>query len=212
MEQVSEPTNSQKKASELDFTALCQRVKEQTCRKPVLHAFGKTKEWLTDMLKAHYYAEVGRRNVPLQKELADKFCEQVAGAICSEKYSGLILVGGVGCGKSTMATALLRVFSVLRARTKYCRAYESLINGDLGDIVLIDDIGTENVTTLNFGNESRPFVDWVYRAYDLGVCFVITTNLAPSEIEPRYGARVADRLRETACVISMDNGSFRAKK
>lgn len=131
---------------------------------------------------------------------------------------GLMLVGTPGVGKSSM----MRVWGQLNPRQRFgvksCLevAKAFTMNGFDGlepwcnphpSGVCFDDLGTENLTGKNFGNETSPMAAVLLARYDMfqageiqGHHTHMTTNLTWDALKP-YGDRVLDRLREMFNVI-----------
>ena len=76
-------------------------------------------------------------------------------------------------------------------------------------MLAIDDLGTEPVEVLDYGNVLYPIVDLLTRRYDRQLFTVITTNLTSEEIRAKYGERIADRLNEMMTKIVFRDSSFR---
>mgnify|MGYP002523020038 CR=1 FL=1 len=126
--------------------------------------------------------------------------ERVERWMCQER-TGLLLVGSVGTGKSTIAAAMCRCWSDLTTVARYAQCdliadrikqdesykYEVALHKGL---LVLDDLGTEATV---YGQESLPFI--LYRRYERSLPTIITTNLAREGILQRYGERIADRLR-----------------
>lgn len=75
------------------------------------------------------------------------------------------------------------------------------------DVLAIDDLGMEAETEKN-----TSIVESVINTrYNQCRTTVITTNLSVEDFKRRYGARVADRLREWGTVFESRRGSMRAK-
>ncbi len=152
---------------------------------------------------------------------------------------GILLMGSVGCGKSTMAQAILDyIFWQLRDRytgRKVERSQESTPRRfgwsmsaedyasrtkeerdefDYAPMVLLDDIGTEPVRLLEYGTEYFPFRTFIENRYNrAGVdpqLTVATTNLSLEQIGATYGTRTADRIRELFEIVHV-NGATKRK-
>ena len=76
-------------------------------------------------------------------------------------------------------------------------------------MVAIDDLGCEPLEIQSYGNIYTPIIDLLTHRYDRQLFTMITTNLTPQEIRPRYGDRIADRLNEMVRNIVFKNKSFR---
>lgn len=73
----------------------------------------------------------------------------------------------------------------------------------------IDDLGTEPIEVLDYGNPLFPVIDLLTKRYEAQLFTFVTSNLRPEEIRERYGVRIADRLNEMMFKIGFDNPSFR---
>lgn len=131
-----------------------------------------------------------------------------------QDHTGLLLVGSVGTGKSTLAAAMCRCWSDLTTVAKYaqCDLIADRIKQDESykyevafhkGLLVLDDLGTE---ALVYGQESLPFI--LYRRYERNLPTIITTNLTREGIQARYGERIADRLR-TYDQITLNYASLR---
>lgn len=137
---------------------------------------------------------------------------------------GILLVGPVGCGK----TSLMNICRFLlpadkRHHIKSCRDVSFEFMKDGHDIFhkytrgsfyqqqfepktyCFDDLGLES--TMNFyGNQCSVMAEILLSRYDLFHSFNmlthITTNLNSAEIEERYGIRVRSRMRELFNLIA----------
>lgn len=131
--------------------------------------------------------------------------------------SGLLLMGTLGNGKSTMLKAIRDIF------------YPYSTIGDAQDIfdyfkleqgmrfwneklLLIDDLGVEPLRCLNYGEEYHPISRILLHRYNCQQTTIIATNLGLNEIQERYGDRVVDRMFETYEVIKYDRESYRREK
>lgn len=78
-------------------------------------------------------------------------------------------------------------------------------------MLCLDDLGIEPVEIQSWGNIKTPMIDLLQIRYDLQLYTMVTTNIAPENIEGIYGARVADRCREMFVPIKFKGESFRFK-
>lgn len=146
----------------------------------------------------------------------------------SRPQFGLLLCGGCGNGKTTFVKAFQRVINQLDMRVdegpeRYsmrivnARDLAVLCRDDYGAwcnlcsmrMLAIDDLGTEPVEMTAYGNLLYPVTDLLAKRYDKRLFTVITTNLRPDEIRPRYGDRIADRLNEMVGSVAFRNSTYR---
>lgn len=128
--------------------------------------------------------------------------------------SGLLIMGLVGTGKSTIAAACCRAWQdiLTTARFVQCDILAERIKQDETNkyeiayhkgLLVLDDFGTEMKV---WGEESIPFI--IYRRYERNLPTIITTNYNSGLIAQRYGERIADRLRTWSRIV-MDYESLR---
>ena len=134
---------------------------------------------------------------------------------------GILIIGGVGTGKTMIAQALLK--TMLRAQKdpiSFLHASELLdlyTQKDAKELnkhqvrkwQFIDDLGVESAEVQYFGNRITPFNDLFDYRYRHGRINIITSNLIPAQIKEIYGDRIADRFRETMNVLTLDGPSLR---
>ncbi|MGJ1193839.1 EutP/PduV family microcompartment system protein [Sphingobacterium siyangense] len=145
---------------------------------------------------------------------------------------GIMLVGPVGCGKTTIMKAFQinsnNPYAVTTAR-KISDSYLSRENG--GEYVInrysnliaahpqqnfgfsqiglcIDDLGVETVKK-NFGNEVDVVGDIIMNRYEheLFNTTHFTANIGGNEIEQAYGPRIKSRLRQMCNFIAFDHNA-----
>lgn len=147
---------------------------------------------------------------------------------------GLMLIGGVGCGKSTAMRALRSTTNrlvELRCRHDYGLTRQlmmgivsatelsddrqtdpKMFEADCRRLMLgIDDLGVEITERHSYGDAVRPVEEVIMRRYDnLRTVTVVTTNLTINQLKDKYSARVIDRMREMFLVVSFTGtSSFR---
>lgn len=141
---------------------------------------------------------------------------------------GLLIIGGVGCGKTSMmrtfqsigqrimqkrndsfmyfqmisCNSLVREFEGLEQREK-----EWFFERNLKGVKYFDDFGTEGDAS-NFGKVNL-MKNILEERYLKGKKCHLSTNLMLEEIEEKYGFRVYDRIKEMFNVIVMSGESFR---
>lgn len=78
------------------------------------------------------------------------------------------------------------------------------------EVLCIDDLGTEPRESMNYGDFVTAVMDIIFYRYNLQLCTIATSNLAPTDIKTYYDERFADRFREMMFTISFGNEpSFR---
>lgn len=139
----------------------------------------------------------------------------------------LFLCGHCGNGKTTLILAIKslihwmcsdesldeqRYLHIVNARlvTQLAKdksvAYHKLFDTQL---LAIDDLSTEPVEVLEFGNVINPTIDLLMHRYEYRMPTILTSNMSPAEVEANYGNRLADRFREMMTTIPFDNPSYR---
>ena len=141
---------------------------------------------------------------------------------------GILLCGTCGNGKSTLVKAFQSLLNTLNLRNELrkenwgiriitAREIANLCKTDFKawhnltrePMLGIDDLGTEPLEVLDYGNVLNPVVDLLMKRYDEQLFTLITTNLRPQEIREKYGERMADRFNEMMEKIIYKNESYR---
>jgi DNA replication protein DnaC len=140
---------------------------------------------------------------------------------------GLILLGDVGNGKTTLARAICRLIgfiynSPLDSERKSVGRFSALELAALAKdnperydrvkgmpLLFIDDVGVEPSIVKVWGNEISPFVDTIHHRYDRQLFTIMTSNLDTSDFKGVYGERIADRFTEMFDRIAFKNNSYR---
>lgn len=145
--------------------------------------------------------------------------KEIAKWLGDNKSKGLLLIGNCGVGKTLITRKILlpffnqyyrNTFKQNGMEVKFYPAYdlERAVKSGLGDCVVIDDIGSENIQN-NFGNK----VDWFSRAVDYaeqhGNMLICTSNLPSDMLQERYGARTFDRMNAILHPIVIKGQSLR---
>lgn len=143
------------------------------------------------------------------------------------KAWGLLLLGGVGAGKSTAAAKALFDYATAQARQQaelwtgtheWVRVADAARASGFGDdaekrirrwrkagLLVIDDLGVE-MTTAPWLQALDDVLD---SRYEHCRRTVITSNLSADAFKLRYGARAADRFRANGMVVVLDDKSMR---
>lgn len=185
---------------------------------------------VSNMLYLCYKNEVEKRRMTFKPDEATKDrVERVAKWLQSEESkAGLLLYGGCGTGKSTMARAICTLIDYLYESSydsekrqviicsaynisKYCqdspKYYDRLKSEEL---LFIDDMGIEPTQVKLFGNECSPLTELLYARYDYRRWTVISTNLDDVKISERYGDRIGDRINEMFGKLYFNGKSYRS--
>jgi len=160
----------------------------------------------------------------------DKDNEEVVKSICKyfsgdESFDGdldkgLILMGGVGVGKTSLMKFFIRnqrfsykIESCRDVETNYAQLGDNYtdrcsfnipvaVNSDpFGHQVIgfcFDDLGTE-ANGKHYGKEKNVMAEILLNRYDNNLPYLsthVTTNLTVDEIKTQYGSRVGDRMRQ----------------
>lgn len=142
----------------------------------------------------------------------------------AEAGKGLVICGPVGTGKSHMAAAVSieayksrLVWRVIwRDAGRFIRSLAPDADnrhGNLRDyitenLLVIDDLGGEYRTDWSTGL----LEDVISRRYDRQRPTILTTNLAPDDIQRDYGDRLWDRLRDVNSVVVLAGESYRGAR
>ena len=177
----------------------------------------------TEALKSIYEQLVAERGLLLRQldEEQLKVITKYIQGCCPRKW--LLLMGGVGTGKSTYMKAIERItrFCNQDAVTVAVKASEcgEFMKNDpdffrkikTADFLFIDDFGFGGETEMvnNYGVKSFPINDIIEKRYDSGKLTVFTTNLSGKQIEAHYGERIHSRLCEMCNVVLFKNVDYR---
>lgn len=148
--------------------------------------------------------------------------------------AGVMMLGTCGNGKTTMMRALLKLIeevdyqarleahgghpmecavlsaSEITVRCRDAKSYAQAVQRFKDyDLLCIDDLGEEETESVSFGTRVRPVVDILMHRYDRRKMTIVTSNLSPKEISPRYGDRLADRFQEYMLPVIFDGPSLR---
>lgn len=163
------------------------------------------------------------------KELSLLF-NYFTGGVCNlDPGKGLLVVGNIGCGKTTLMNIFRdgpNPFRIVSCRevseawkkhgdiSKYCSLNQnSLTSSPFGPLpigICFDDLGIENKTK-NYGDEANAMEEVLLNWYDKKKFnkVHITTNLTPDEIEAKYGKRVRSRMKEMFNLVQFEGGDLR---
>ena len=182
-----------------------------------------------DLLQCYvYFVRASEREIQQTADI-EKVLRSAANWLKTGKR-GLLLYGNCGTGKTKLMQALssllayynnshlngLKVYSAgevvrlsLSKDEKECTTFDYLRKWRY---VGIDDLGTEPVNVKNWGTDTNPIIDIIYKRYDAMKVTVLSTNLNMDGIKNTYGERIHDRICEMYDRISFNFQSFRTKK
>ena len=148
-----------------------------------------------------------------------------------DKRFGMMFYGGCGNGKTTLMKAIYEFllsidhnqFSEFKTRRwgfsclflsadEVCEMWKDRVQREYLiqlAILVIDDLGTEPLEVLDYGNVSTPIISLLERRYAERRFTAVTTNLNHTEIRPRYKDRIADRFNEMFRTYLFSGPSFR---
>lgn len=163
------------------------------------------------------------------KELSLLFNYFTGGVTNLDPNKGLMIVGNIGCGKTTLMEVFrggpspYRIVSCRAVAdawkkegdiSRYCTTIVNSMGtspfGPLPIGICFDDLGIENKTK-NYGDEINAMEEVLLNWYDKKRFnkVHITTNLNPEEIEQKYGKRVRSRMREMFNLVQFDGNDLR---
>lgn len=123
--------------------------------------------------------------------------------------SGLLLLGGVGVGKTFFFKArMIPVLSMQRICERTLSEVRAALENHMNDEILIDDIGVEPEFN-NYGVKINILEVIVEERLASNARTHFTTNLSVEALSNRYGVRVFDRIKELAKLITMSGDSKR---
>lgn len=132
----------------------------------------------------------------------------------------LLLLGGVGCGKSSAAGAFAVKFGEDGGKAGWVRAVEASRLSAFGaeaearfqawrtiGCLVLDDLGTELMTP----TWQQALDDVLDYRYQHSLRTVLPSNLSAEEFKSRYGDRISDRIRHDGTVRLLDAKSLRKR-
>lgn len=178
--------------------------------------------------------DVDSENESIIKNLCYYFTEDTR--FKGDPNKGLLLVGGVGIGKTTLMH-FFKQNQKYSYRVMSCREIESDFSSEGEKSVVycsqnikiavnanpfghqeigfcFDDLGTE-ANAKHYGKEKNVMAEILLNRYDnqlLSYCTHVTTNLTADQIKEQYGSRVTDRMREMFNIITFDKHAKSRRK
>lgn len=149
-----------------------------------------------------------------------------------DRTFGMLLTGQPGNGKSTLILALQKIISLLNMRDPSAPSTEirdlclpvytapQIVNIFTQNkiqfdqmckkhILAIDDVGTESLEVLQYGNIYSPIKELIYSRYNDHLFTILSTNLNAIDFAEKYGSRIEDRTKEMFRVFKFPNKTFR---
>lgn len=179
------------------------------------------------VIKAFFALEVKNRGKQLvMTDRLKGIISRIADHMTNPKKQGIILMGGVGSGKSTMMAALQKAHNylypqhndigiIIRDAGQIVREIQenkpTIDYCGVADMLAIDDLGKEPTEVLRYGTHIQPLVDIFEQRYNKMLPMLITTNLERKQVAEKYGRRIADRFNEMFEVIVFNEESHRKR-
>lgn len=165
-------------------------------------------------------ADCPRIRAALEKGLDDSPAYDVVRDWYASKSWCLLLLGGVGCGKSTAAGWFVVTAAKKGAVSMWVRAVEASRMSAFGaeaearfrawreaDCLVLDDLGTELMTP----TWQQALDDILDYRYQHSLETMLPTNLSADEFKTRYGERISDRIRHEGTIHSLAAPSMRTR-
>lgn len=145
----------------------------------------------------------------------------------TSRKTGLLIYGGVGNGKTTLASAICNIvdkifYSPVSSERKQFQRISAIKITDTAlkeqerfgeikyaELLFIDDLGCEPQTVKTFGNSIAPLSDVLYYRYDQMKFTIATSNLDETGLSDYYEQRIYDRMNEMFDRLHFVNKSFR---
>lgn len=190
------------------------------------NAYGQPISMLQDSYQKRININVqdaaGRLNAELHKHIGDgarwmSGYDKIAEWLSDNKGRGLLCIGTPGLGKTVVCRHILPTLLDCNIPVVSAHEMNKRINELLHEhILMIDDLGKEDVEVKDYGNRRTPFLELCDRAEQEGNLLIITTNLSttpvsdpryPASIKERYGDAVYSRLRAlmTTAIVTGDD-------
>ena len=140
---------------------------------------------------------------------------------------GIFLYGKIGCGKTLLITAYLRVVNsmlgIIATIIHAKEIYPTIQNNGFKMLIqcplFIDELGRESLEINEFGNKIRPIQDLFAMRYESGARTFCTSNFSSAALEGKneggvqkgYGKYVRTRMEEMMNIVEMPGENRRPK-
>ncbi len=195
---------------------------------PRFNIMGIDVNTMAAMIHRAYEIKLTERGHTLDSSI-DVYINKAAQWLISSNKCGLILNGGVGNGKTTLARAMRYTLTrpVVNAHWAYPNkgSIQFITATDLSALaihewgkymqlkqypaLIIDELCTEDIQANSFGTRMMPIVDLLHYRYDYQLFTICTTNVSRGEFGEFYGHRIADRAKEMFDWLTFKTKSYR---
>jgi hypothetical protein len=133
--------------------------------------------------------------------------------------AGIIFGGKVGCGKSVLMMAYLKIsdeFSRKLTTSVHSKTLAALLKqSSLEDYarrpLFVDELGREEAEVKDYGNIVKPIIDLFALRYEYGARTYATTNFKYETLEKFYGEFLRTRMEEMMTYVNFPGESRRLK-
>ena len=193
-------------------------IDESLCKEGLLRAFEAE-------------VESGLHTYRLEEQQARQIGHVARWLVCHYRKWGLLLNGIPGNGKTTTLYAIRRVINALGITDSdnnetvglWVKTANELTEMFLTDkrqfdrykttpLLGIDEFGLEPEFVTSYGNVFTPLTDILSYRYQNRLFTILTTNVANSDIRPKYGDRIAARMNEMFEIVLMPDVDFRKEQ
>lgn len=182
---------------------------------------------IREMLMRCYQSNVIQRRIEfINDESTQRNVSKAAKWLTGDYKVGLMLYGGVGNGKTTLARSICELIAILCEKETWTGkgvvevsaldlskmivdAPEQYNEIKESEMLFIDDMGIEPSTVKSWGNELSPVTELLYFRYDKQLFTLATSNLNDEELSKWYGIRILDRFNEMFDRVYFPGNSYR---
>ncbi len=125
--------------------------------------------------------------------------------MCDTKGNGLALIGSSGRGKTLFLHGVLPHLLIAHNKVPYCIKATDLSNKNYGKILLIDEVGREDMVFDKERGKIDRFPEYVDYCADKNRPLFFTSNITSSQFKERYGEHIFNRVT-SICKTIIYNG------